>query len=228
MLPASGYRTMPWKNGGGLTHEIAVDPPDAGIDGRPFDWRLSLAELADHNDFSRFPGIDRTLVLLSGGPMTLHIDATPPRRLQPLDTVVFRGESAVRCTLDGSGARDLNVMVARGRLRADVEVLRLQPGARHAHDVDSAAVVLVYVATGLLAVKVEGDAEGMEAAAHVAAHGTWRCDAPTRRIALQAVQDSVAIVAVLSPVGRHADAQLDASPRSPRSTRSTRSTKGRA
>ncbi|MEP7207872.1 MAG: HutD family protein [Casimicrobiaceae bacterium] len=210
MLPSSGYRTMPWKNGGGVTHEIAIDPADAGIDGRPFDWRLSLAELAGSNDFSRFPGIDRTLVLLSGGPVTLHIDTSPPRRLQPLDTVAFRGESSVRCTLEGSRARDLNVMVARSRLHADVEVLRLRSGARHVHAVDGAAVVLVHVATGLLAVKVEGDAAGMEGAARVPVQGTLRLDAPTRRIALQAEHDSVAIVAVLSPVDPPAEARLDA------------------
>ncbi|MBR7784673.1 HutD family protein, partial [Undibacterium luofuense] len=35
------YLTMPWKNGGGSTTELAVFPEQAGLD--QFIWRLSTA-----------------------------------------------------------------------------------------------------------------------------------------------------------------------------------------
>ena len=54
----------PWKNGGGVTREIAAHPPEAGLDG--FDWRLSMADVASDGPFSAFPGIDRTLTVIEG------------------------------------------------------------------------------------------------------------------------------------------------------------------
>ncbi len=39
-LPAAKYRTVPWRNGGGVTAEIAVEPEGATVDSR-FLWRLS-------------------------------------------------------------------------------------------------------------------------------------------------------------------------------------------
>ena len=58
-----------WKNGGGVTHELAVWPDGADLSG--FDARLSMAEVAADGPFSAFPGIDRTLAVLDGGPMRL-------------------------------------------------------------------------------------------------------------------------------------------------------------
>jgi len=56
-LQSSGYRAMVWKNGQGITHEIAREPAL----GDAFLWRLSIAEVAADGDFSLFPGADRTI-----------------------------------------------------------------------------------------------------------------------------------------------------------------------
>src|SRR5258707_14720415 len=64
VLSPSDYRRMPWKNGGGHTHEIAAHPEGAGM--AAFAWRVSIAEIAQDGPFSSFPGVDRTLVLLAG------------------------------------------------------------------------------------------------------------------------------------------------------------------
>ena len=50
----------PWRNGGGVTRELASSPE--GVD--DFDWRVSIAEVTASGDFSRFPGVDRTIVRL--------------------------------------------------------------------------------------------------------------------------------------------------------------------
>lgn len=84
LLRARDYRRMPWKNGGGETVEIAVFPTNAGVDA--FDWRISIATVATNGPFSIFPGIDRTLSILSGEGMTLSIGNVLPVYLEKQST----------------------------------------------------------------------------------------------------------------------------------------------
>lgn len=63
---------VPWKNGGGTTAEVAVHPPGTGFDA--FDWRISMADVAADGPFSRFPGVDRTLVLAEGRDLVLDLE----------------------------------------------------------------------------------------------------------------------------------------------------------
>src|SRR4029077_2512621 len=70
LLTPNDYRSMPWKNGAGRTTEIAVHPPGAALDA--FAWRVSIADVEQDGPFSRFPGIDRTIVLLGGSGMRLR------------------------------------------------------------------------------------------------------------------------------------------------------------
>src|SRR5690606_25402118 len=72
ILKAENHRRMPWKNGGGVTVEIAVHPQDASVD--DFDWRVSMATVASDGSFSVFPGIDRTLSVLEGDGIVLDIE----------------------------------------------------------------------------------------------------------------------------------------------------------
>ena len=59
LIPYAGLEPAPWKNGGGSTTEIAIAPLGATVD--KFDWRISLATIANSGPFSVFPGVDRTL-----------------------------------------------------------------------------------------------------------------------------------------------------------------------
>ena len=63
-------RQLPWKNGKGATLELAIAPPGAGLD--DFDWRISSARVEGAGPFSHFPGIDRSLGLLSGAGLRLR------------------------------------------------------------------------------------------------------------------------------------------------------------
>ena len=65
LIPYAGLSPVPWKNGGGSTTQIAVFPPDAGFE--DFDWRISLATIAEDGAFSEFPGVERTLALVVPG-----------------------------------------------------------------------------------------------------------------------------------------------------------------
>ena len=145
ILPASGYRSMAWKNGQGITHEIAREPAT----GDSFLWRLSIAEVAADGDFSLFPGCDRTITLIQGAGMELDFDEAPAKRIdRPFMPFDFAGDWHCRCRLIDGPIRDFNLMVDRTRLRAETRVLRLSEAPVEV-DVASGRF-LVYCAEGKL------------------------------------------------------------------------------
>jgi environmental stress-induced protein Ves len=101
-----------WKNGGGTTQEIAVYPPDAGMD--DFIWRLSTAQVAVPGTFSRFADVDRLIAILSGT-LDLAIDGREPVRLDRYSPPFsFPGDVATAGSPVGGPVADLNLMVRRG------------------------------------------------------------------------------------------------------------------
>ena len=117
-------RRMPWKNGGGTTLELAIEPPGATLEGG-FNWRLSSAEVRASGPFSRFPGIERTLLLLAGEGFDLDFGSSRQVVLdEPWVPVCFPGDRAVSATLRGGPCVDFNLMVDPVRCRARLEVLR--------------------------------------------------------------------------------------------------------
>ncbi|WGX95035.1 HutD family protein [Nocardioides sp. L-11A] len=115
---AADLPSTPWRNGQGRTTEIALaGPPD------DFAWRVSLAEVARNSDFSPFPGVDRIIMLVEGGSMTLHLPGRT-RVLRPDVPFGFDGGAPVRCEVDRP-TRDLNVMTRRGAARARLDAHRL-------------------------------------------------------------------------------------------------------
>ena len=141
ILTPADYRSMPWKDGAGRTTEIAAHPPGAALDA--FVWRVSLADVERDGPFSRFPGIDRTIVLLHGAGMRLHGDAGDAELTTPFAPHAFSGDKAIECTLVAGPSRDFNVMFRRGRARGSVTVVR-DGGA----EITQAQYRLVYAATG--------------------------------------------------------------------------------
>lgn len=123
LLEPADYRRMPWKNGRGTTTEIAVFPADAGLNGKPFDWRVSMADVETDGEFSAFPGCDRTILLAEGGGMELSFDAAPPQRIEErYKPFRFKGEWHTRCRLLDGAVRDFNVMSFRQRCSHEVEI----------------------------------------------------------------------------------------------------------
>ncbi|MGB9428402.1 MAG: HutD family protein [Gammaproteobacteria bacterium] len=128
LLTLADYRRMRWKNGLGLTTEIAASPADAGLNGKPFDWRVSLAGVDTDCEFSSFPGYDRTILLAEGAGMELSFDAAPPQRIeQRFVPFNFKGEWHTQCRLLAGLVRDFNVMILRTRLTCHLEIVK-QPG----------------------------------------------------------------------------------------------------
>ncbi|MEI9904599.1 MAG: HutD family protein [Asticcacaulis sp.] len=114
-LLAADRIVVPWKNGGGVTREVAVSPPGAGM--ADFDWRVSTAEVTQAGPFSRFDGIDRHLTVLRG---KLRLDFSDHSvTLGPLDSLAFSGSEAV-AGVPLEPVLDLNVMSRRGKTTATV------------------------------------------------------------------------------------------------------------
>lgn len=115
---AAARIALPWKNGGGVTREVAAHSPGSSLD--RFDWRISIAEVRSSGPFSIFPGIERLMVVLSGrlaftpaGGATQVLTAdSPPLR--------FSGELAVDAAPVDGAVTDLNVMTRTGSCRAEL------------------------------------------------------------------------------------------------------------
>jgi environmental stress-induced protein Ves len=88
---------MPWRNGQGMTREIAREPAA----GENFLWRLSIAEIAASCDFSLFPGYDRTIALIEGAGMLLEFAEAPTRCIERCfgpSSSVATGAAAAACS----------------------------------------------------------------------------------------------------------------------------------
>jgi environmental stress-induced protein Ves len=142
ILRAAERAAVPWKNGGGLTREVAVHP--AHNDLGNFDWRVSLAEVRRGGPFSSFPGVDRHMAVISGrlqlsisGRDVLHLSAdTGP--------VSFAGEVAVYAEPRPEPVTDLNVMTRRGRFTA--RLTRHRAGAATQIRLEAETTVLLALA----------------------------------------------------------------------------------
>lgn len=122
---AADAERVAWKNGGGLTREIAVFPAGASID--DFQWRLSMAWVETAGAFSAFPGVDRTLAVLSGA-----LRLSSPEVDVALDELsppfAFDGGAAVTGAPLAGAVLDLNAMTRRGEWSA--AMTRLAAGDR--------------------------------------------------------------------------------------------------
>jgi environmental stress-induced protein Ves len=179
VLPASARVAVAWRNGGGITREVAVAPPGAGL--ADFDWRISLAEVTEPGPFSLFEGVDRVLTVVrgqlllgfAGGEVTVGEDAAP---------CAFAGDVACRGTPVGGAVTDLNVMTRRGRFAASVARVA---GAFHA-----AGAPCVFVALGA------GVLRAGELSLPLAAH-----DAAVTDAACALAFDGAGILVTINPVG---------------------------
>ncbi len=121
ILKAENHRRMPWKNGGGVTVEIAIHPQDASVD--DFEWRVSMATVASDGPFSVFPGIDRTLSVLEGDGILLDVEGEETKLTVESAPLAFAADARSSARLLGSAITDLNVMTRRGRLAHNVRRL---------------------------------------------------------------------------------------------------------
>jgi uncharacterized protein len=156
VLLSESYAAMPWKNGGGITREIARSDGHAAPG-----WRISLATIDRDGPFSAFPGYDRTIVPLEGAGFVLVFaqgnsvsEVALDRRYEPF---AFSGERPVDCRLIAGPSRDLNVMTRRETWSHGVTHMRLTTEHRL---VDASQPCFLFVLEG--EVRVAGAGQTLE------------------------------------------------------------------
>lgn len=132
-IRAAELRASPWKNGGGITREIAIHPAAAGMD--DFLWRISAAEVATPGPFSHWEGVDRVLLVTHGGPVHLIQQHTQRTVILPAGQAFrFTGEEPYCSELPAGPVRDFNLMLRRTKAQGHVTTCqgtvaqRLAPG----------------------------------------------------------------------------------------------------
>ena len=184
-LTAADYKIMPWKNGGGTTTEIMVEPNGAATG---YDWRLSIADVAQSGPFSDFTGYDRAIMLVEGAGFTLTFDQAPAQSLSRcFDPVRFDGGWQTDCTLIDGPVRDFNLIVRQGT-PALLEMHRLVPGAE---PLAAAALMILHLFHGQVSA----------CGRHLAAGETLRIDGAKSAIEVTAMRPSVMAVIRIGNAG---------------------------
>lgn len=106
ILRAADRPKVPWRNGGGITREVATDG------GEPFRWRVSIADVASDGPFSLFAGYARTITLLRGAGMRLTVDGITHTIDERYGMFRFPGAAQTECELIDGPVVDFNVMSA--------------------------------------------------------------------------------------------------------------------
>ncbi len=127
----------PWKNGGGVTRTLAVDDA-ASARMMPPRWRVSVADITRDGAYSRFPGVDRVSVVVSGAGVALRGDGVDIALL-PGRAVAFAGDVALQSHLLEGAVRVLNLFVLRGAVQAQVCCGGAQPVTVKAGSLEDAA-----------------------------------------------------------------------------------------
>ena len=141
-LDPAGYRRTPWKNGGGVTVDIA-EHEDA--------WRFGRTPITAPGPFSDYTGFDRAQVLVAGRGLVLQtpdgcIDVRTPFR-----PVAFAGETPIVSRLESGPVEVVNLIGNRAKVRVDLQVLHA--GAAMGR---SAGTHIVYAAQGPAALTIDG------------------------------------------------------------------------
>jgi len=194
VLTRDQQRAMPWRNGGGTTRELMVEPPGATFD-TGFAWRLSVAEIEKDGPFSELPGLDRSMVVIDGPGMTLEFPMGHREEVVPLGVFRFPGEVPCTARLHGGPVRDVNAMTARGKARHAVRVVDVDAMSRPvlATALKAAAPVVAVLATDRsLKVRVDGRDHAVPVGAALIARGVLAinlaAEAPTKAVVLEFAQ----------------------------------------
>lgn len=132
----------PWRNGGGVTREIARGTGEpagtvgsgTGTDGAAsaggWDWRVSIAEVGKAGAFSAFPGMERVLTVIDGDLFLLTVDGVdhPLEKYRPFR---FPGGATAAGALPTGDVRDLNVITRMGAFKGYTSIIELSKKRAH-------------------------------------------------------------------------------------------------
>jgi environmental stress-induced protein Ves len=154
-LDAARYRRTPWKNGGGVTVDIAGAWVSGVAPGawEGVIWRFGRTRIERPGPFSDLSGFDRLLAVVEGQGLVLHCAGAPAldvrARFQP---VRFPGEWRIESELEDGPVAVVNLIADRRRAAIDLRFaagiapLTFEPGT-----------LVLYAAAGTATVELSGD-----------------------------------------------------------------------
>lgn len=119
-LTQNDFKSMPWKNGKGITHELyRID------NGSEMAFRVSSAKVEQSGPFSDFSGYERTLVNLGPGVMNIKVNGQENYSLSALESCHFDGGLATECVVSAP-CEDLNIFCQKDQFFASTIVRSLK------------------------------------------------------------------------------------------------------
>jgi environmental stress-induced protein Ves len=112
------YVRTPWKNGGGVTTDIAVDDDTGGGV-----WRFGCTPITAAGPFSDYAGFDRLQVLVAGSGLVLQTPSGEIDVRRPFQPVRFTGETPIVSRLEAGPVEVVNLLGDRSRVHIDLVVL---------------------------------------------------------------------------------------------------------
>ena len=136
----SELKKVPWKNGGGVTREIAT-----GRRGEDLVWRLSMADVASDGPFSKFNGLTRILTVIEGNGMEL-ISHGGSQQADYAVPVRFDGALEITSRLKDGPLRDLNLFFDPALCDGNVAVIT--DFQKHVFTAKSGQIVAIHCLRG--------------------------------------------------------------------------------
>jgi environmental stress-induced protein Ves len=131
-------KAIPWRNGGGVTRELARYPRtlpgqaslQTAAPDDAWDWRVSIAEVSKAGAFSTFAGMDRVLTVVDGELLLLSVDGAehPLEKYRPFR---FSGDAESAGALPTGDIRDLNVITRNGSFKGYTAIIELSKKRAH-------------------------------------------------------------------------------------------------
>ena len=153
-LEPSGYRRSPWKNGGGVTIDIA-EANRAGHapgDWAGLLWRFGRTAIVAPGPFSDLAGCDRAQVVVRGEGLVLELPEGEIDVRKAWAPVRFRGEDKITSRLESGPVEVVNLIADRASLEIDLAVL--SPGSER-HCVPGTHIL--YAADGMTSIAIGGE-----------------------------------------------------------------------
>ena len=187
----SDFRHTPWKNGGGVTIDIAESLLDGFAPGSwdGMVWRFGRTAIVTPGPFSDLSGFDRQQVLVTGSGLLLETTAGEIDVRQPFRPVRFAGETRIVSRLEAGPVEVVNLIGDRSCVTIELACL---PGG--ATSTCPAGIHIIYAATGSCELSIDGKA------CEIAAGHAIRIDAG-ESVAV-ASRLGTAIVASIIPIGK--------------------------
>jgi uncharacterized protein len=113
-LDPERYLRTPWKNGGGITVDIAFEGDV---------WRFSRTPITAAGPFSDYSGFDRLQVLVAGSGLVLQTPSGEIDVRRPFRPVRFAGETPIVSRLEAGPVEVVNLLGDRSKVRINLTVL---------------------------------------------------------------------------------------------------------